>query len=117
MNCHWHHLLLPDSFRSSQLRSLVVDDLKLVEVRVTQTSDRYFKSSSENVKTVRGTQDNIVLSTVLVEDGDGDNDNEWCFENAKGVGGGDEGGREEEELIDDGRDVGGGEDDGGMEIN
>ena len=97
---------------------MVVDKLKLIEVRVTQTSDRYFKSSSENVKTVRGTQDNIVLSTVLAEDGDGGNDNEWCFERGVAGAGGDEGGGDEEELID-GNEAGqeGGEDDGGIEIN
>jgi hypothetical protein len=69
-----------------QLRSLVVDELKLITVKVTQTSDRYFKSSSKNVKTVRGKQDNIILSTALADgEGDGDEDNEWCFENVNDV--------------------------------
>ncbi|GMH68066.1 hypothetical protein TrRE_jg12271, partial [Triparma retinervis] len=71
---------------SEELRSLVVDKLKLITVRVTQTSDRYFKSSSKNVKRVRGKQDNIVLSTTLADgDGGGDEDNEWCFENVNDV--------------------------------
>ena len=65
---------------------MVVDKLKLITVRVTQTSDRYFKSSSKNVKRVRGKQDNIVLSTTLADgDGGGDEDNEWCFENVNDV--------------------------------
>ena len=64
---------------SEELRDYVVDELKLVEVKKYTTGERYFKSNSANVKTARTREDNIVLSTVLAEDSE-EEDNEWCFE-------------------------------------